>query len=207
MVGATDDERKRLITRPGSSVKPCDFFRQAPNKIRGLADAGDPPSRHFHGGHVSIGKPPMDRVRKKKRRKRKKEREREEREERKGEGGRGREGEEGACWAWQLLLLAGRLLPALFCASVHLFAAFACRAPSKFSKTRFPFSLAQASPSYEAKSPRPAAPSGARQSRRRLRPFGHPLLLFHGPLLLHEASTSVSRRPYPAISHSPTKDQ
>ena len=150
------------------------------------------------------GKPPMDRVRKKKRRKRKKERERREKE---GGVGRERSEEGGACWAWQLLLLAGRLLPALFCASVHLFAAFACRAPSKFSKTRFPFSLAQASPSYEAKSPRPAAPSGARQSRRRLRPFGHPLLLFHGPLLLHEASTSVSRRPYPAISHSPTKDQ
>ena len=56
-----------------------------------------------------------------------------------------------------------------FYASVYLFAAFACRAPcrasSKFSKTRFPFSLAQASPSYKAKSPRPA-PSGARQSRR-----------------------------------------
>ena len=34
------------------------------------------------------------------------------------------------------------------------------------SLIRFPFSLAQASPSYEAKSPRPAAPSGARQSRR-----------------------------------------
>ena len=80
--------------------------------------------------------------------------------------GRERSEEGGACWAWQLLLLAGRLLPALFCASVHLFAAFACRAPSKFSKTRFPFSLAQASPSYKAKSPRTAASSGARQSRR-----------------------------------------
>ena len=34
LVGATDDERKRLITRPGSSVKPCDFFRQAPNAWR-----------------------------------------------------------------------------------------------------------------------------------------------------------------------------
>ena len=38
--------------------------------------------------------------------------------------------------------------------------------PFQISKTRFPFSLAQASPSYEAKSPRSAAPSGARQSRR-----------------------------------------
>ena len=106
----------------------------------------------------------MDRVRKKKRRERKKERERREKE----GGGEGEGGKGGCllCWAWQLLLLAGRLLPALFCASVHLFAAFACRAPSKFSKTRFPFSLAQASPSYKAKSPRPAASSGARQSRR-----------------------------------------
>ena len=175
-------------------------------------DGAEPGKRKIHiaacDQNCFFGKPPMDRVRKKKRRKRKKEREREEREERKGEGGRKREGGRGGC----LLGLAAPASrwPAASCAfyaSVHLFAAFACRAPSKFSKTRFPFSLAQASPSYEAKSPRPAAPSGARQSRRRLRPFGHPLLLFHGPLLLYEASTSVSRRPYPAISHSPTKDQ